>query len=415
MLKTLTIISFLFMLSLFNETAAQHKSHQRKPGRQQSQLHTDMKLKVWNHRTSGNLEQHSLIFTEIAYDLFQFIKIDNIFQARFELSITIIKGKNEIIYDAIVNRTIEVTNFKRTNSKTDFYKEIFKVDLEPGSYTAILTISDKSSSEPLKMIHKFDILPSIRSTEVLFYKTNRTFSPDSVVLSPVISNTNKLLSTIIEYYPKDSTSIIKTKYQISNTTGKIVYSDSLTTKSGNYRQLSTLMPTELPFGQYSLDILSSYADTVITTSAKFRIQWTMQTSAMKPDFNISVGLLKYLISKTEWKKLEKMSQTQQQNYVESYWKKIDPDPQTTNNPLQNEFYKRTAHANANFAYSDKNGWQSDRGRTYILYGPPSNIERPASPTGRNQRYELWTYNSINRKFLFIDKHNNGKYELVSEH
>lgn len=82
--------------------------------------------------------------------------------------------------------------------------------------------------------------------------------------------------------------------------------------------------------------------------------------------------------------------------------------------LKDEYYSRVDYANEHYAFSNRKGWQSDRGRVYIVYGQPSDIDRqPHNPEGKP--YEIWTYHELEGgvKFLFVDVTGFGDYKLMS--
>ena len=61
------------------------------------------------------------------------------------------------------------------------------------------------------------------------------------------------------------------------------------------------------------------------------------------------------------------------NFIASFWRRRDPTPDTFENEFEDEHYRRMIYANERFA-SSVPGWRSDRGRIYIMYGPPDSIE-----------------------------------------
>src|SRR4030042_7132982 len=68
-------------------------------------------------------------------------------------------------------------------------------------------------------------------------------------------------------------------------------------------------------------------------------------------------------------------------FIETFWKKRDPNPQTSENEFKLEYYRRIALANKFFGTGGVPGWRTDRGRFYILLGPPKEIERDLTPSG----------------------------------
>jgi len=66
------------------------------------------------------------------------------------------------------------------------------------------------------------------------------------------------------------------------------------------------------------------------------------------------------------------------NFIEAFWQRRDPTPDTEENEYKEEHYRRIAYANEHFAAGIP-GWKTDRGRIYIIYGPPDEIE--SHPSG----------------------------------
>lgn len=82
--------------------------------------------------------------------------------------------------------------------------------------------------------------------------------------------------------------------------------------------------------------------------------------------------------------------------------------------LRHEYYARVAYANDLYAFSTLDGWESDRGRIYVKYGEPNQIDR--QPNSREYRpYIVWFYHNLDggARFLFIDESGFGDYRLVS--
>jgi GWxTD domain-containing protein len=66
------------------------------------------------------------------------------------------------------------------------------------------------------------------------------------------------------------------------------------------------------------------------------------------------------------------------NFIEAFWQRRDPTPDTEENEYKEEHYQRIAYANEHFAAGIP-GWKTDRGRIYIIYGKPDEIE--SHPSG----------------------------------
>src|SRR5215813_8225853 len=127
-----------------------------------------------------------------------------------------------------------------------------------------------------------------------------------------------------------------------------------------------------------------------------------------------------------WKKLK--TDEEREKFIEDVWRSRDPDPDTEENEFKEEFYERIAYANEHFA-SGKPGRLTDRGRIYIKFGKPDEIqsypagglyERPYSEGGGSTStypFEKWFYRYIPNvrsgvEIEFVDPTGSGEYRLA---
>jgi GWxTD domain-containing protein len=109
--------------------------------------------------------------------------------------------------------------------------------------------------------------------------------------------------------------------------------------------------------------------------------------------------------------------SQRDEFVVQFWLRRDPTPGTAKNEFKEEHYRRLAYANEHFA-SRIPGWKTDRGRIYITYGPPDQIEAHPGYAGKAGS-EVWRYRFIegigaSLAYGFTDRNGNGDYVLTSE-
>jgi GWxTD domain-containing protein len=129
----------------------------------------------------------------------------------------------------------------------------------------------------------------------------------------------------------------------------------------------------------------------------------------------------YLITDAEraaFKRLE--SNEERDHFVEQFWLRRDPTPDTVKNEFKEQHYRRLAYANQNFA-SSVPGWKTDRGRIYITYGPPDEKESHASSTGAHSFFasEEWHYHYIegvgtNIVIEFVNTPGTGEYRMTAD-
>ena len=124
--------------------------------------------------------------------------------------------------------------------------------------------------------------------------------------------------------------------------------------------------------------------------------------------------VRWIITDEERQAFKLLSSDQERDqFIEAFWQRKDPTPDTMENEYKEEHYRRIVFANEQFA-SFTPGWRTDRGRFYIMYGPPDEIESHTSggtyapptskfPSARSSAggqlisdlpYELWHYRFI---------------------
>jgi GWxTD domain-containing protein len=78
------------------------------------------------------------------------------------------------------------------------------------------------------------------------------------------------------------------------------------------------------------------------------------------------------------------SDEEREQFIEQFWLRRDPMPDTDKNEFREEHFERIAYANQNFAVDGVTGWRTDRGIIYITYGKPDEIEKSESG-------EIWLF------------------------
>jgi GWxTD domain-containing protein len=121
---------------------------------------------------------------------------------------------------------------------------------------------------------------------------------------------------------------------------------------------------------------------------------------------------------------------EREQFIEDFWGRRKPDPESATNSFKEEHYRRLAYADEHFA-SGIPGRKTDRGRIYILWGPPDEIEshptggtwdRPIEQGGGSTTtypWELWRYRYLegigeNIEIEFVDPTGSGEYRMTND-
>jgi GWxTD domain-containing protein len=138
----------------------------------------------------------------------------------------------------------------------------------------------------------------------------------------------------------------------------------------------------------------------------------------------------YIITSDEKKAFNALkTDEERENFIENFWRRRDPNPDTEENEFREEYYERIAYANEHFA-SGIPGWMTDRGRIYITWGKPDSVEshpsggsydRPSYEGGGSTTtypFEVWFYRHLDNvgdgvEIEFVDPTGTGEYKIAT--
>lgn len=139
----------------------------------------------------------------------------------------------------------------------------------------------------------------------------------------------------------------------------------------------------------------------------------------------------YIISPEERSSFLHLSTNEErEQFIEAFWQRRNPDPDSADNSFKEEHYRRIAYTNEHFS-SGIPGWKTDRGRIYIMWGPADEVQthptggsydRPASEGGGETStypFEDWRYRYLegigeNVELEFVDTTMSGEYHLTMD-
>ena len=139
--------------------------------------------------------------------------------------------------------------------------------------------------------------------------------------------------------------------------------------------------------------------------------------------------VRWIITDEELSAFKKLTtNAERDTFIEGFWQRRDPTPDTAENEYKEEHYRRIAYANEHYA-AGMPGWRTDRGRIYIMYGPPTSIDshpmggpyqRSAEEGGGQTEtfpFEVWRYRYLEGigqeiEIEFVDDCGCGAYEMT---
>ncbi len=149
-------------------------------------------------------------------------------------------------------------------------------------------------------------------------------------------------------------------------------------------------------------------------------QKKIKESDLRPQYQEWLNLVAYIIMPQEKDVFLRLtSDIDRDIFIQSFWKQRDPTPGTPENEYRDEIQKRFAYVNKEFSKdTPRPGWMTDRGRIYMILGPPQYRESITLP--ELQPCELWTYYGDISKglpnyfgLIFFRRGGSGEYKLYS--
>ena len=313
-----------------------------------------------------------------------------------------------------------------------------------GSFTCEITGSDMYNPEKFRVIkenikvvpymhHSMSIsdiqlaskmIQGSENTSSIFYKNTYEVIP---IPNVVFGISQPALFFYLEVYNLQSDSIkseqVKMSQMIYNSKGKLVKEKSkyLSRTSNTRVEVGSHILSNYPTDSYTLVIalIDSVGNTGVSSAKKFFVYnpdvqvtdtFEVSTTAVlsssfgsmsEEELDDLFDKSEYLATKTEIDKYEKLSNVEgKREYMFDFWKAKDESENLNKNEFYRNYMQRVQICNERYTSMGKQGWKTDRGRVFLLYGEPTEIERYPNQL-ETRPYEIWQYTEIEGGVYFV--------------
>jgi len=356
------------------------------------------------------------IYFQIPYGNLQFVKYENKFIAKYQITITIYdENKKNIIIEKIWNDKIFAKDFKETTSEKNSKFGVKSFSLLPNKYVLNCTLLDKDSKKDYQVEGKLEVREFSKPLQFsdLLFIASEIDSQIILNISNIISTSDSSFLFYFEIY-SDKSQAVTLDYSIKNENDSEVLrkKEIMFVDSGTTQVKKKLDNSKISLGKKNITVaaLSENGETIIGVSKMF-ISKIAGFPVGIIDLDEAIKQMAYIATSEEIDEILDVKNTDEKLIkFKEFWKKKDPMPSTEQNKVMTEYFRRVSYANKNFKhYFD--GWKTDMGMIYIVLGPPDNVDR--HPFEYNSRpYEIWYYYNINRSFTFLDETGFGDYRLL---
>lgn len=356
-------------------------------------------------------------------DVIQFVKLsEDKYRASYELTLDIVDKEKSHIDGAVINREIFAGNYQETNSRHKLNRESMAFLLTPGDYELHLDILDLDTRKHLERVEKITVenydakTPNLSS--LVFLHPNPDADGLEQNLAKVYMQGNEDIFVRFVLSGFTSSDSIHMKYTLKDWDNKPIttWQEEVLAERGVLVVTRSLSEHIHTTGQLSLNIECNQNDKKAYGHDEFivRVLPNLAKNNDAPKLaNIGFGPLKSLMNSGEFKHFMAMDSLHKNEYLDEFWKKRDPSPDTEANELKIEFEQRVNFANEQFSVISKQkpGWSSDRGKIYIRFGRPDMVRNQTNKIDEPP-LEIWFYRNSGSRFVFRDKKGDGDFELI---
>lgn len=371
----------------------------------------------------------------LSNELLNFVKSGHGFAGHYELSLIVTDDHGYQMLAETIRDSVIVDSESATHTMDHSKAQLYTTYLPPGKFEIGLKLLDIESSKQMDYARPFvvpDYFKNLLSVSDIQFAGFISVEPTGTGLNrhglTVVPNLSRSYGEeqpdIYVYYEVYTTALadvqkpLTVTYRIKSPTGTLVLTETEALKrEGEIGAYCRKFDTDgLAHGVYTVEV--EVQDNALNKTAK-----------MKGDFNVSWQYLLPLTTAKNYKdiveqlvliakndemkdltKLEDESGPEQQAALAAFWQRRDPTPGTDKNEFMITYYRRIDYANTHFNSGLGRGWRSDQGRIYILLGPPDEVERYTFEAD-SQPYQVWHYNQISRRVVFVDFDGYGRYQI----
>lgn len=360
------------------------------------------------------------IVVEVMYDMLQFVRDKSGFDASIELNLSVIGKDKKLFARRVEYLNAKVDDYEQTNSRTEYLSAVFSEDLPAGKYEIIVVLTDRESKRRAKESQKikleklsrneFQISDIILTRGKSVDESSRT--PLKMIEGNKVTDPAKNVHCYFDLYRPDPLQVTIIKVSILDRSNARRFTDSLTVIGGE-PVASYFIPldlSDLTFGKYQILLEGNYKGVQKSIKSEFQINYYGLPASIS-DIDRAISQLSIIAQAVDLKQLANLSTSEKEKKFKEFWDTHFPSEGEAVNGKMLEYYTRARYCDDQFG-NGSDGWKSDRGKVYIIYGRPSEVER-YDFIDQDVPYEIWYYNHLGRRFVFRDEHGFGDYRLVS--
>lgn len=361
-----------------------------------------------------------LLLVELKYDDLTFVKSDSSgYDAELEWLFAIYSDE-KLLFSRTITKSKNVKIYEQTNSKNESIILNSNVLLDPGNYQLLLRTVDLNTNKTAQK--RVDIsIPN--------YYEDKTAVSDILLLDSVeydsageIKQFNPILENnfsvkkgafyiFFNVFTKELNKEISINYKFTGSGNKVDFDTTYVQQSTEHFVSYILKIKKNIFkeNKYNITVTATIGDEQKSSQRNITFYWDFVPTNVK-DIKLAISQMIYILSSDSLDYYINQDLKTQQIFFKRFWQMRDPNPSTAENELMDEYYTRINYANNNYGSFGLDGWNTDRGRIFIKFGDPDEIDRHPFEID-TKPYIVWRYYSLRKEFVFQDYTGFGDYRL----
>ncbi len=340
----------------------------------------------------------------------------------------LIEFRNPLTRQVIFSKSFsETSSFDFFSGKDPLFRE-FHFSLLPGSYTGSVDVLDRKSNRSYLAQFTYECLKTGNgvwiSDIVLLQEREGAVDPQPLVGNTVGGITDRIRFQSYVYGDDEEFLTVRAilyrqqqpppgqddreLMKVSQYTAAVQLNEVVELKDGNARFSGAADLGELEQGTYLLELFLYRDDSLIAEkNTSFVLPWKRLKEVFL-DLRLSISQMTYITSPATIENLINIREegVRIARFMDFWRNRADPGLEDASAPLE-RYFSRIFYANDFFSEPEQEGWKTDRGKTFTLYGSPDD---QFNREWNGNIYEVWSYQDRGLDFVF--RSNSGHWKLI---
>jgi GWxTD domain-containing protein len=352
------------------------------------------------------------VFVGVPHRELQFLKTTEGYVARFRVAVEAFETGSAVAVGEDWEASVRTTSYAATVAPRSWRTTCRTIHLDPGRYRFTIEVKDLSSDRVGQKEQELALaVADRRGLAVQSFLVEKGRGGCKTTKPFWSQHQPETLSVLWHLWAPDVDSA-GVRLQILDVERKSVYERELVSPVRGRPQVLDLGGVELPPGTATLRLEASAAERKSTVEKKYHVRPRAVPSGER-SLDLMIRQMRAVMEPEDYERISSLPAEEKRAAFEEFWAARDPTPETEQNELQEEFFSRVEAVEEQFSFGETPGWETDRGRIYLVYGRPD--ERKTYTSGRFEEklHEVWRYYGLRRRFVFVDELGTGDFVLVS--